>query len=132
MSIADLITAEGEAAFRALEAEVLADALAKCPSVIATGGGTPVQTGAMDKLKAAGLVVYLPVLQEVAVARISADKEERLHLAGDTAAKWAALLEKREAIYQQAHVVCQDTAKLLAFVQAHAPTRAETAPTFRG
>jgi len=132
MSIAELIETEGMEAFRALEAEVAADALVETQSVLATGGGLPIQVDAMDTLKAAGLVVYLPVDIEVAVERIEADETKRQHLAGDVASKWASLFADRKAIYEQAHIVCNDVEQLFAFAKATLPAPQVMPPTFRG
>lgn len=112
-SIAALIEAEGEPAFRSLEAEVLEDALADAPQIIATGGGAPMLPGAMDKLLAAGTVVYLHVDEAVAVERIRNDSAARLHLAGDVAGKWAALFAQRADTYRRAHILCRDVEALL-------------------
>lgn len=69
-SIADLFEAEGEAGFRALEAEVLSDVLLHADRlVLATGGGAPCQPGAMDALLGAGPVVWLDAPPEVLVTR---------------------------------------------------------------
>jgi len=115
-TLAALIAAEGEAAFRALEAEVLLDVLAEADAIVATGGGMPVQPGAIEKIKEAGLVVYLPISQQEAVGRIEADTQERLHLAGDVAGKWGLLFAQREPFYNQAHIVCKDPVALLAYL----------------
>jgi shikimate kinase len=123
MPIAALISAEGEPAFRVLEAEVLADALAESPLVIATGGGTPIQPGAMEALKKSGLVIYLKVDAELAQDRIKNDTQERLHLADDLPTQWAALYEARKAVYEQAHLICQDVEAVMAFVEASVATQ---------
>jgi shikimate kinase len=117
-SIASLFAAEGEAAFRELEADVLRDTLAEAPNIIATGGGLPIQPGHMSLLKEAGLVVYLPVSQSVALARLEEDAGERPLLAGNVDNAWATLLQERLPIYTQAHIICQDADALLEFCKA--------------
>ena len=108
MPIPELFAAEGEAAFRALEAEVLTDALADSPQIIATGGGLPVQPGAIEALLGAGLVVYLLVDEATALARLAAEGGTR-PLLGDAPEKtWPALLEERKKTYLMAHIVCRD------------------------
>ncbi len=115
--VATLFAAEGEPAFRQLEAEVLADALADAPQVIATGGGTPIDPGAMAAMKAAGLVIYLAAEPTLALERLAADAQSRPLLAPNPAERWAALLQERAPIYQQAHLICQDPAALLRMLQ---------------
>lgn len=63
---------DGEAAFRALEADTLRAVLALDHVIVATGGGAPCQPGAMDAILAAGPAVWLDapaaLLAERAVA----------------------------------------------------------------
>jgi shikimate kinase len=51
----------GEEAFREREREVLLDLLAEQDLVVSTGGGTPMDGDNMDRMLAAGPVVYLDV-----------------------------------------------------------------------
>ena len=51
----------GEPAFRAAEAELLAELATLAGHVLATGGGAPLHAGPMASLAASGVVVYLDV-----------------------------------------------------------------------
>lgn len=57
-TVADIFAADGEAAFRAVEAEVMAALLDDPrPSVIAAAGGSVLDAGTRERLRSAGTVV---------------------------------------------------------------------------
>ena len=58
-SIPDIFREEGEAAFRELEAQVLADVCARSGQVIATGGGAVLRAENRDIMRRAGRVYFL-------------------------------------------------------------------------
>jgi shikimate kinase len=60
----------GEEAFREREREVLLDLLAEQDLVVSTGGGTPMDGDNMDRMLAAGPVVYLDVPLDALMPRI--------------------------------------------------------------
>jgi len=60
----------GEEAFREREREVLLDLLAEQDLVVSTGGGTPMDGDNMDRMLAAGSVVYLDVPLDALMPRI--------------------------------------------------------------
>lgn len=99
---------EGEAAFRALEARMLREALPGAPAVIATGGGTPCSSGNMDVMRAAGTVVRLDVTMDALMPRVERAGGDRPLLLGLRGAELrervATLLAAREACYAKAHV----------------------------
>ena len=97
--IADLFATYGEAEFRAREASALHAVLARERVVLATGGGAPCQPGAMDRLLAAGPVVWLDVAPELLAERLAgADAGGRPLLAGlATAEREQFLATQREA-----------------------------------
>lgn len=99
---------QGESAFRALETEVLCEILSGPPAVIAMGGGTPCVDGNLERMKAAGTVVWLHVPVEVLMPRIERAGGDRPLLAG---LKGAALRERvetllapREPVYSRADI----------------------------
>ena len=59
MSVERIFQERGEQAFRRLERVALEDALEKTDTVIATGGGAPCQSGAMDLMLQRSAVVWL-------------------------------------------------------------------------
>lgn len=73
---------EGEAAFRAVEADVLSDLLGRDPAVIATGGGTPCAGDNLQRMQQAGPLVWLDVPLDVLLPRIVRTGGDRPLLAG--------------------------------------------------
>lgn len=71
-TIADIFRFQGEAAFRDLEADVLAELAARQEHVIATGGGVVLREANRAKL-AQGFVVWLQATPEAAFARMQSD-----------------------------------------------------------
>ncbi len=70
-SIAEIFAGDGESAFRRIEAEVLARVLARDEAlVVATGGGAPCQPGALERMRAAGPVIWLEAPPHVIVRRL--------------------------------------------------------------
>jgi shikimate kinase len=77
----DSLLAESEAAFRALEVDVIRS-LAVAPCVVATGGGA-VTTGAAEIIADSGFVVWLRATAETLLSRVG-DGSGRPLLAGGT------------------------------------------------
>lgn len=98
--------ANGEAAFRAQEAEVLAELLLEEHVLVACGGGTPMAADNMDRMLAAGHVAYLdverPLLLERA-KRVGGDRPLLFGLKDDAlAARITELMDVREPVYRRA------------------------------
>jgi shikimate kinase len=117
VAIRRLFTERGEAAFRAIEHEVLGECLLGCvqPTVIALGGGAFVQPNNVSTLRASHAVtVFLeaPVevmLQRCGVADAPDPKNER-PLAADTSA-FRKLYEQRLPAYRQADLTVKTAGK---------------------
>ncbi len=90
-SVAALFELAGEAAFRRLEREAVAAALAGPPGVIAPGGGWAAQPGNLDAAVGAALVVHLEVSVAEAARRLREDAARPLLAGGDLAAGLAYL-----------------------------------------
>lgn len=73
LSIADIFAAEGEQAFRDLEARVLAEISQPPPKVIATGGGIVLAEDNIALMRQRGLVFWLDAPPSVLWRRISGD-----------------------------------------------------------
>lgn len=95
---------EGEARFRALEAEALQRAAAEDPSVVSCGGGVVLEPANRVLLRATGEVVFLSVPLEVLVERVRPAADRPLiREQGDL----ERLAREREPLYREfaAHVV---------------------------
>jgi len=73
-SIREIFAADGEAAFRDLEAEVLTELLTRSPAVIATGGGVVLRESNRQRLAASGSrIVWLRATADTIAARLRID-----------------------------------------------------------
>jgi shikimate kinase len=104
-SIADIFAQQGEAAFRHLESRTVAELAAKSQTVIATGGGLPVNPANLASLKTHALVVCLWASPETIFERVRNQTHRPLLKAADPMAKIRALLAEREPFYRQADVL---------------------------
>lgn len=99
-SISNTFEKHGEGYFRQREKESLASLLTTFKEgIIATGGGTPLDTDNRALLKSKCTVVWLKSSLDIILGRIK--KESRPLLSGKSYAEIAELFEKREAIYRE-------------------------------
>lgn len=99
---AEIMEADGEAAFRALEQSAVSEACATTGAVIATGGGSVQDPLARWALWDAATIVWLDAPDEVLLGRLSADPVERPLLRGDAPGSLAALRAARSPFYRAA------------------------------
>ena len=103
-SVPEIFAAEGEAAFRALEAQALVKASMQDPAVVACGGGVVLEQANRITLRATGICVFLDVPLEVLHQRVTpAEDRPLIRAEGDL----DRLLAAREPLYREfaAHVV---------------------------
>jgi shikimate kinase len=112
MPFIDFWTKHGEAAFREIEREVVADVCASPEAlVVACGGGTVIDPDNRRRLRAAGVVVWLRAPVKVLASRVGSEPErERPLLAGDPVVVLGRLEAAREAAYEGSAHVAVDTA----------------------
>jgi shikimate kinase len=96
--VADIFRTRGETAFRALEAEVLAELARKSAVVVATGGGAPAQERNRGFFTRGARVFHLRVSLESVRTRTGADTTRPLLSRGDAAVR--ELYEERARIYE--------------------------------
>lgn len=103
MSVSDIFTNKGEAAFREMETKCLQELLlSQETKVIATGGGLPMKKENHPLLKELGTVVYLRISPECVWERLKGDTSRPLLQCDNPAAKIEALLRKRAPVYEAA------------------------------
>lgn len=74
-SISQIFAEHGEAYFRELEAQVVAEVLREtAPLVLATGGGVPLRADSRKLLRKSGVVFWLQAFPKTIYARINKDK----------------------------------------------------------
>ena len=101
MSIARFFEEKGEAAFRQIEEEVLADLL-KTDQVVSTGGGVVISQKNRDLLKENSDNIYLKADFETLYQRISADKDNQRPLfLKNSKEDLAAIFKERQAWYEE-------------------------------
>ena len=100
-SIAQLFAMAGEAEFRTLETQVLAELSAYNRLVIATGGGIVVQRENWGLLRH-GIIIWLDVPVEQILLRLQGDTSRPLLQDADPAEKVRSLLRQRQSLYAQA------------------------------
>ena len=101
MSIADFFAEKGEAAFRQVESEVLADLLQR-DQVVSTGGGVVVSQRNRDLLKTNADNIYLKADFETLYHRIAADKDNQRPLfLNNSKEELAAIFQERQAWYEE-------------------------------
>jgi shikimate kinase len=109
-TVREIFESDGEPAFRALETEALADALAtSSPSVVAAAGGTVLSDENRERMRDAGRVIWLRADPEVLAERVRNGVHRPL-LADDPAKVLRDLHAARHVLYEDVadHVV--DTA----------------------
>ena len=101
---AELITAEGEPAFRKIEERVVAEAARRVPAVIATGGGAFLSARSRRALGERGLICWLDATPTEIARRLreAVEASERPLLAGDLEARLRELDDERRVAYSHA------------------------------
>jgi shikimate kinase len=97
---------QGEAAFRRLEADVVADVAARSGCVIATGGGVVLSPENMDRLRRSGLIVALDADPQAILARAGGGGDRPL-LGDDPEGNVRRLLEERAPLYRAADLLIE-------------------------
>ena len=112
MPIARFFSEKGEAAFRQIEEEVLADLL-KTDQVISTGGGIVISPRNRALLKQNPDNIYLKADFETLYQRISADKDNQRPLfLNNSKEDLAAIFDERQAWYEEVASKVIDVSKL--------------------
>lgn len=102
-SINNIFAAQGEATFRDIETQVLAQVAPYTRTVIATGGGIVIKQENWSYLQS-GLVVWINVSINELMERLQRDTSRPLLQTGDLHHKLTTLLDQRQQRYTQADV----------------------------
>lgn len=103
--ISEIFAQKGEAAFREIENQVVAELAVRDRTVIATGGGVGANAEHLASLKEHALVVCLWVTAEVVWRRVRHQTHRPLLQVPDPEARIAELLKERTPVYRQADVL---------------------------
>ena len=112
MSIANFFAEKGEAAFRQVESEVLADLL-KTDRVVSTGGGVVVYQRNRDLLKQNPDNIYLKADFDTLYQRVAADKDNQRPLfLNNSKEELRRIFQERQAWYEEVASRVLDVTKL--------------------
>ncbi|ABA20177.1 shikimate kinase [Trichormus variabilis ATCC 29413] len=100
-SINEIFAEAGEAGFRQIESDVLAQVCSYTKLTVATGGGIVLRRENWSYLHH-GLIVWLDVSVDILYARLAADTTRPLLQDDDPKGKLRSLLEQRTPLYSQA------------------------------
>ena len=106
-SIPEIFREDGEAAFRAIERDAIAEIAAERRQVVSTGGGAFVDPVNRDALRNGNLVVHLQVRPETVIDRLRNSRSGRprpLLESPNPLARVVELMEARKEAYTAAHV----------------------------
>lgn len=108
-SVSEIFRHQGEPAFRRLEADMIAEALGGFDGVLALGGGAVTTESVRQDLAASGVPVVLLTAPHSELSHRMSGTAHRPLLAGDAAARLAALAEARDGLYVEVASVTVDT-----------------------
>ena len=100
--IREFFEREGEARFRDIEQEVIAQLCASHQGVLATGGGAVLRPENRAQLRAAGSVIYLKSQPEDLIRRLRHDSKRPLLQVADPMAALRLLQAQRDPLYREA------------------------------
>jgi len=100
-SIREYFAREGEAAFRDLEGQVLAELAQGADAVVATGGGAVLREANRNALRAGGKVIYLRSSPEELYRRLRHDTNRPLLQVADPMARLRTLYAERDPLYRE-------------------------------
>lgn len=111
--ISDIFAGEGEAAFRQMERKTVENLESARNTVIATGGGLPINPVNLESLKSHALVVCLWASPEVIWKRVKRHSHRPLLQAPDPQERIRELLAAREPFYKNADVLVNTDSRTL-------------------
>jgi len=99
-SINDIFKMEGEPYFRSVETELLTRISGTTNQVVATGGGIVIHSANSERMRNAGLVIYLKTSLDVLWERVKGKKDRPLLKSSDPRKSLADLFYKRTPLYE--------------------------------
>lgn len=131
-TIASIFDLKGERRFRQLERHYLQGLWDRAPLVVATGGGTPCFFDNMAWMNDRGITIYLRTPASLLAARIRMDHTVRPLLnataEGELEAYISRMLEQRTAVYEQAHIILDQSGNAADFLGQLLNALAEAGP----
>lgn len=119
MSIPEIFTAQGEAAFRALESRMVERAAGRTGCVVATGGGAILDPRNLETLKRSGIVIALTADPDTILSRIGDGEDRPMLRGGPKEERIRRLMEARASAYAQADLTVDTSARSVDEVVEH-------------
>jgi shikimate kinase len=111
MSIPEIFSSRGEAAFRALESKMVDRVTARTGCVVATGGGAIADRQNLEKLKSAGVVITLTADIDTILERVGAAADRPMLHGQEKSERIRALLKERAPFYAEADFAVDTNSK---------------------
>jgi len=111
VSVPVIFDIEGEAGFRAREAQIVAEFTEREGIILATGGGAVLDAESRQRLAARGTVVYLHAPPADLHERVRHDKNRPLLATADPLAKLESLYAERDPLYREIADLVIDTGR---------------------
>jgi len=108
--VAAIFAEDGEAVFRTLERDAVADAVGRSGAIVSVGGGAVLDPENVRRLREAGMLIYLTARPEVILRRIG-NAASRPLLKDDPHGAVSRLLAERGPVYAAAADVTVDTSE---------------------
>lgn len=106
--ISEIFLEDGEATFRALERDVVDQAMGSEAAIVSLGGGSVLNESSQKRITTAKEVVFLDVSISNAAPRVGFNKDRPL-LAINPRQQWLQLMEKRRPIYESLATITVST-----------------------
>lgn len=100
-TLGDIFNAEGEAGFRKIESQVIAELAQRDRTVISTGGGALISPDNRKRLQDHGILVCLTARTGTLLERLKDDVTRPMLAGEDLAARMERLLKERQSIYAE-------------------------------
>lgn len=107
MTIPEIFETHGEAKFRDGEARVIARLLSHPPQVLATGGGAVMRAETRQRIRDAGVSIWLRADAEVVLRRVRRRSDRPLLKTADPAATIARLIAERHPVYAESDITIE-------------------------
>lgn len=111
LSISEIFSSFGEAAFRDLETEMIRETVKKNNVIISTGGGAILRQENRELLNNNGIIICLAATPETILERTGRSTKRPLLNVGDPLGRIKELLEARKPFYEKADIIMDTEAK---------------------
>lgn len=111
LSISEIFSSLGEAAFRDIETEMIRETGRNNNVIISTGGGAILRQGNMELLKSNGIVVCLTAAPETILERTGRSTKRPLLNVEDPLGRIKELIEARRPFYEKADITIDTESK---------------------